>query len=135
MHDSKIAPEVLERVHQWRGKAHLYDVIDGARTALLVIDMQNHWLKEGCPGHAPGAVDIVPNVNRLAAALRVVAAPFWVWACVHCVSGQPDAGILTFALVACAATGLRRGKAWGGGGGGAAVVVMVVATLQKGPPT
>lgn len=70
MHDSKIAPEVLDRVYRWRGKAHLYDVIDGARTALVVVDMQNHWLKEGCPGHAPGAVDIVPNVNRLAAALR-----------------------------------------------------------------
>lgn len=71
MHDSKIAPEVLERVRKWRGKTHLYDVIDGARTALVVIDMQNHWIKEGCPGYAPGAVDIVPNINRLAGALRV----------------------------------------------------------------
>ena len=70
MHDSKIAPEVLERVRAWRGKLHLYDEIDGARTALIVIDMQNHWLKEGCPGYAPGAVDIVPNINRLADAMR-----------------------------------------------------------------
>jgi ureidoacrylate peracid hydrolase len=43
----------------------------GPRTALLVVDMQNAFLMEGV-GHnviAP-ARDIVPNVNRLAAAVR-----------------------------------------------------------------
>lgn len=70
MHDSRIAPEVLERVRQWRGRTHLYDGITGPQTALVVIDMQNHWLMEGCPGYAPGAVDIVPNINRLATGLR-----------------------------------------------------------------
>jgi ureidoacrylate peracid hydrolase len=63
---------VLERVLRWRGRTHLYDKIDGPRTALVVIDMQNHWIKEGCPGYAPGAVEIVPNINRLAAGLRSV---------------------------------------------------------------
>ena len=70
MHDSRIAPEVLERVRKWRGKTHLYDEIDGPRTALVVIDMQNHWLMDTCPGYAPGATDIVPNINRIAAGLR-----------------------------------------------------------------
>ena len=82
MHDSKIAPEVLERVREWRGKTHLYDVIYGARAALVVIDMQNHWVKEGCPGYAPGAVDIVPNINRLADAIRLVGGTVaWVRMC------------------------------------------------------
>ena len=82
MHDSKIAPEVLERVREWRGKVHLYDVIDGPRAALIVIDMQNHWVKEGCPGYAPGAVDIVPNINRLADAIRLVGGTVaWVRMC------------------------------------------------------
>jgi nicotinamidase-related amidase len=40
------------------------------RSALLVIDMQNYFVKPGHQGEVPMARKIVPNINRLAAALR-----------------------------------------------------------------
>ena len=39
-------------------------------TALLVVDMQNHWLDPRGACYIPHAREIVPNVNRLAKALR-----------------------------------------------------------------
>src|SRR5262245_4781115 len=41
-----------------------------ASTALLVIDMQNHWVhSKGCC-YVATAADVVPNINRLAMSLR-----------------------------------------------------------------
>jgi ureidoacrylate peracid hydrolase len=40
------------------------------KTALLVIDMQNYFVKTGHQGEIPAAREIVPNINRLAARLR-----------------------------------------------------------------
>ena len=54
-----------------RGRRHAFGNMVGPRTALLVVDMQNAFLLDGV-GHniiAP-ARDIVPNINRLASALR-----------------------------------------------------------------
>jgi ureidoacrylate peracid hydrolase len=48
----------------------VYDALDGRKSALLVIDMQNNWVMEGQPGYAADIPTIVPNVNRLAEALR-----------------------------------------------------------------
>ena len=70
MHKSQIYPEVMQRVVERRGKPHLYEVLDAPRTALVVIDMQNNWVMEGQPGYAPGIPEIVPNINKLAAAFR-----------------------------------------------------------------
>lgn len=70
MHDWQIYPEVLQRVMARRGTPHLYDRFDAPRTALVVIDMQNNWVMAGQPGYAPAIPEIVPNINRLAAALR-----------------------------------------------------------------
>lgn len=70
MHDWKIYPEVMQRVAARRGAAHLYDRLDGPRTALVVIDMQNNWVMAGQPGYAPAIPEIVPNINRLAVAVR-----------------------------------------------------------------
>ena len=53
-----------------RGRFHIYDSIDPATTALLSIDMQHGFLAPNSPLHVPGATDIVPNINRLAASLR-----------------------------------------------------------------
>ena len=52
------------------GRPHPFDVIEPARTALVVIDMQNYFMKPGFMGEVPHARSIVPNVNRMAAALR-----------------------------------------------------------------
>ncbi len=70
MHKIQILPEVLARITERRGKLHLYDAIEPARTALLVVDMQNCWVMEGQPGYTPYCPAVVPNINRLAAAAR-----------------------------------------------------------------
>jgi ureidoacrylate peracid hydrolase len=71
MHKIDIPDWLVERVIARRGRRHVFDNMVGPRTALLVVDMQNAFLMDGV-GHnvvAP-ARDIVPNINRLAAALR-----------------------------------------------------------------
>jgi nicotinamidase-related amidase len=53
-----------------RGKVHPWDAIPVARAALIVIDMQNYFVAPDAQGEAETARDIVPAINRLAAALR-----------------------------------------------------------------
>jgi ureidoacrylate peracid hydrolase len=71
MHKVAIAQSVIDRVVARRGRAHCHDDLDPAATALVVVDMQNAFLMEGV-GHSvcPEAREIVPNINRLAAAVR-----------------------------------------------------------------
>ena len=52
------------------GKLHPFDVIDPRKTALVVVDMQNYFVKQGHQSEVPAAREIVPNINRLAAELR-----------------------------------------------------------------
>ena len=70
MHPYAIPAEVKERVMRRQGKLPSHDTIDAARTALIVIDMQNYFVAEGFPLEVPAARDIVPNINRLARAVR-----------------------------------------------------------------
>ncbi len=71
MHKIELSPDLVARVMKRRGgKLHAVDRIDAAKTALLVIDMQNVWVKEGMAAYTPYCSGIVPNINRLAAALR-----------------------------------------------------------------
>jgi ureidoacrylate peracid hydrolase len=53
-----------------RGKLHIYEALEPARTALLVVDMQNAFVAEGAAIETPVAREIVPNINRLSAAAR-----------------------------------------------------------------
>jgi ureidoacrylate peracid hydrolase len=70
MHSYAIPTSVKDRVIRRQGKLVSHDTLDAARTALLVVDMQNYFVAEGFPLEVPLARDIVPNVNRLARALR-----------------------------------------------------------------
>ncbi len=71
MHKIALSPDIVARVTRRRGgKLHAYDTLDPAKTALVVIDMQNIWVKEGMPAYSPYCEAIVPNINRLAAATR-----------------------------------------------------------------
>jgi len=71
MHIVNIPQWAVERVIDRCGSAHPYADLDPVRTALIVVDMQNGFMVEGV-AHAlcRAAVDIVPNINRLAAAVR-----------------------------------------------------------------
>lgn len=65
-----IDPVIVERLRERRGGLHVFDRLDPARTALVVIDMQVAFLESGAPADTPAAVAIVPAINRIAAALR-----------------------------------------------------------------
>ena len=70
-HKIELSSDVIARVTKRRGgKLHAFDRLDPAKTALIVIDMQNVWVKEGMPAYTPYCRPIVPNINRLAAAMR-----------------------------------------------------------------
>ncbi len=71
MHKIDIPQVIVDRGIVRRGARNVYDTLDPARTALLVIDMQNCFLAPGFSViEVPAARDIVDNINALAAATR-----------------------------------------------------------------
>jgi ureidoacrylate peracid hydrolase len=71
MHQFSVPQSVIDRVVARRGREHVSENLDPARTALVVVDMQNAFMLPGV-AHAlcPMAEKIVPNINRLAQAVR-----------------------------------------------------------------
>lgn len=79
MHEIAIRPEIIERVVRRRGRVHLFERLDPAKTAAVHIDMQVTFLAPGAPVEVPAARAIVPAINRLNAGLRARGvAIFWV---------------------------------------------------------
>jgi ureidoacrylate peracid hydrolase len=70
MHKIEISPEVLGRIKEWRGRDHMFDRLAPARTAHLIVDLQNGFMEPGATVELPVAREIVPNVNRICAAVR-----------------------------------------------------------------
>ena len=70
MHPNTLPQDIVDRLMVRRGSLHLFDSIAPEKTALVVIDMQNAFLQPGAPSETPAAREIVPNINRLARALR-----------------------------------------------------------------
>ena len=80
MNGVNLPQSVIDRVIARRGTAHPFATLDPARTALVVVDLQRGFMDDTV-GHAvcPAARDIVPNVNRLASAVRASGgAVFWI---------------------------------------------------------
>ncbi len=80
MHKVVIPDHVVQRVIARCGTAHPYAVLRPARTALVVIDMQNGYMRADV-GHSavPTAAGIVPAINGLAATLRQAGGGvFWI---------------------------------------------------------
>jgi ureidoacrylate peracid hydrolase len=71
VHKFVVPQSIVDRVIERRGREHVYDDLDPAKCALLVVDMQNAFMLPGV-AHSlcPMAREIVPNVNRLAQAVR-----------------------------------------------------------------
>lgn len=84
MHEISIPQSVIDRVVQRRGKEHVFADLDPARTALVVVDMQNAFMLPSV-AHAicEVAPEIVPNINRLAAATRAAGGTV-VWVLTTC---------------------------------------------------
>lgn len=68
MHDYIVPDHVKARAERRYGT--LPFPVDIRRCALVVIDMQNHFVAPGFPAEVPAARDIVPNINAAAAAMR-----------------------------------------------------------------
>ncbi len=80
MHKVEIPAYVIEHVLARRGLEHVYADLDPARTALIVVDLQNGFMMPGV-AHAlcDTAREIVPNVNRIADAVRRTGGKvFWI---------------------------------------------------------
>ncbi|MEX0409292.1 isochorismatase family cysteine hydrolase [Aquibium sp. LZ166] len=78
MHSVTIPDTFREKIARRRGRFEIFDRLDPARTALIVVDMQKAFVAEGAPVEVPLARGIIANVNRLAAACRAAGAPL-VW--------------------------------------------------------
>jgi ureidoacrylate peracid hydrolase len=79
MHEYSIPEHVRQRVLQRKGRLFSLDAVDCARSAFVVVDMQNYFVAPGFPQEVPAARGIVPNVNRMAAAARSAgAAVVWI---------------------------------------------------------
>lgn len=70
MHKVEIPQFIVDRVIKARGKLHAFEQLAGPSTALLVVDLQNAFMVPPYSTEIPFAREIVPNVNRLAAATR-----------------------------------------------------------------
>lgn len=71
MHTFEMPQWAIDRALERRGKPHVHDNLDPTKTALIVVDLQNAFMvEEVAVAFVPVAVEIVPNVNRLAAGVR-----------------------------------------------------------------
>lgn len=66
MHSNKLPQHVIEDAIEKRGSLHPLADFNSTKSALIVIDMQKFFL-----GMMPAARSIVPNINRLAKAIRL----------------------------------------------------------------
>src|SRR5215470_12555742 len=80
MHEIKIAQWAIDRTLERRGRLHVHENLDPRKTALIVVDLQNGFMvEEVAAAYVPIAVEIVPNVNRLASAVRRTGGKvFWI---------------------------------------------------------
>jgi ureidoacrylate peracid hydrolase len=70
MHKFTLPQADIARSIANRSKAHPFGSLNPAKTALIIIDMQNYFVAPGAQGEIPMAREIVPAINRLAAAMR-----------------------------------------------------------------
>jgi ureidoacrylate peracid hydrolase len=73
LHKIEIARQAVDISLRRRGRIQPFTSIDPRKTALLVVDMQTGFVAPGAVGEIPVARELVPNINRLAAALRYAA--------------------------------------------------------------
>jgi ureidoacrylate peracid hydrolase len=80
MHQIKIAQWAIDRALERRGTRYVHQNLDPSKTALIVVDLQNGFMvEEVAAAYVPAAAEIVPNVNRLAAAVRRTGGKvFWI---------------------------------------------------------
>jgi len=80
LHQVSIPQHIIDRVVDRRGTDHIHADLNPETTALIVVDLQNAFMvEEYAAAYVPEAVNIVPNVNRLAEAVRETGGKvFWI---------------------------------------------------------
>lgn len=69
-HPFTLAQHAVDRAIARRGSPHFFDRFEPARTAMLVIDMQDCFCAPGGVIEVPMTRAVVPTINRLANAMR-----------------------------------------------------------------
>ncbi len=91
MHEVEIGADIVARVLARRGRLHLFDALDPAKTAFVIIDMQNLFCKPGAPAEVPASRDIVGNINALNRELRTLGVHIiWIYSAVVTSHGKSD---------------------------------------------
>jgi ureidoacrylate peracid hydrolase len=91
MHNVEISADIVERLTTRRGRYHLYDTIDPATSAFVVVDMQNAFCKAGAPAEVPASRGIVSNINRLSRSMRAAGAQIiWIVSAFDSKGGRSD---------------------------------------------
>ena len=71
MHKIEIAQQAIDISLRRRSAVQPFATIEPLKTALLIVDMQTGFVAPGAVAEIPVAREIVPNINRLANALRL----------------------------------------------------------------
>lgn len=108
MHAVTFPRPVVDRVVARHGREHVFDDLDPSRTALVVVDLQIGYLLPGV-AHSPcdAARDIIPEVNRLARAVRRTGGTV-VWVQTEFVEDEVESWSTLYDMVGVAGTARRR---------------------------
>ena len=68
--DNTLASWLRATAQKRLGRDYIYESFDAETAALVVVDMQNYFMKPGFLAACPMAIDIVPAINRMAQDLR-----------------------------------------------------------------
>ncbi len=71
MHKINLSPDIVSAMTAQRdGRSRAFGALDPARTAHVVIDLQNGFMEPGAPVEVAAALEIVPSVNAISRAVR-----------------------------------------------------------------
>lgn len=74
MHEIKLVQPVVKTANEAfkrrRARPRIFETIDSARTAHVIVDMQNGYMEPGAAVEVPVAREIVTNVNAISTAVR-----------------------------------------------------------------
>ena len=86
---TEVSDFVKERLALIRGDLRLYTDLQPAKSAFVVIDMQNAFVAEGGVIEVPASREIIPVINRMAAECRPLGVPV-IWIRSHHPKGGSD---------------------------------------------
>ena len=86
---TEVSDFVKERLARIRGDLRLYTDLQPAKSAFVVIDMQNAFVAEGGVIEVPASREIIPAINRMAAECRELGVPV-IWIRSHHPKGGAD---------------------------------------------